>query len=89
MLIKLKANIEGRDIDVIGLATGAPDNPQFKKWNQADQPLRTNEFMSYPIFDTAGKKCLNVQLLSRKKRNSKFSAGFTNFDEVFLHILAA
>jgi len=27
--------------------------------------------------------------MAKKKRNSKFAAGFTNFDEVFLQIISA
>ena len=45
--------------------------------------------MTVPIFNPDGELALNVQLIAKRKRNSKFAAGFTNFDEVFLQIFAA
>jgi len=45
--------------------------------------------MTHPIFNNEGELALNIQLMSKKKRNSKFAAGFTNFDEVFLQIISA
>lgn len=45
--------------------------------------------MTQPIFNSDGELTLNIQLIAKRKRNSKFAAGFTNFDEVFLQIFAA
>ena len=45
--------------------------------------------MTHPIFNAEGELTLNIQLIARRKRNSKFAAGFTNFDEVFLSIFSA
>ena len=45
--------------------------------------------MTHPILNNEGELSLNIQLLSRKKRNSKFAAGFTNFDEIFLQIISS
>lgn len=64
-------------------------DPQFKKFKDAALPIRTNEFMTHPIFNAEGELTLNIQLIARRKRNSKFAAGFTNFDEVFLQIFSA
>ena len=64
-------------------------DPQFKKYKDASKPIRSNEYMTYPIYTSDGELCLNIQLMSKKKRNSKFAAGFTNFDEVFLQIVSA
>lgn len=45
--------------------------------------------MTHPINNAQGDLTMNIQLLSRKKRNTKFATGFTNIDEVFLQIMAA
>jgi hypothetical protein len=42
--------------------------------------------MSYPIMDIDGELCMNLQVTSKKKKNSQFAAGFTMFDEIFLHL---
>ena len=63
--------------------------PQFKKYKETETPIRKTEFMTYPILDAEGVTSLSLQIISRKKRNSKFSAGFTNMDDVFLQIIAA
>ena len=52
-------------------------------------PIRTNEYMTGPMFNQDGELSLNIQLISRRKRNSKFAAGFTNYDEVFLQVFVA
>lgn len=63
--------------------------PQFKKYKEIEIPIRKTEFMTFPIFDAEGVASLNLQIISRKKKNSKFSAGFTNMDDVILQIIAA
>ena len=48
------------------------------------QPLlqRSAEHMSCPIFDVDDQLCLNIQLMSRKQKNAKYFASFTNLDEI-------
>ena len=88
-LILQKSVLDGKFIDVIGPSDATMADPQFKKFKDAAQLIRTNEFMTHPIFDVEGDLALNVQLIARRKKNSKFAAGFTNFDEVFLQIFAS
>ena len=78
--------IDGKFVDVIGLSDASILEPQFKKYKDASQTIRTNEFMSAPVFNAENDLSLNVQIISRRKRNSKFAAGFTNFDEIFFHL---
>ena len=55
--------------------------------------MRTNAFMTYPIFNDDSELCMNVQLIAKEKKNAKgkvkLYAGFTNFDEVFFGIVSA
>ena len=83
-MILQKSVLDGKFIDVIGPSDATMADPQFKKFKDAALPIRTNEFMTHPIFNPDGELALNVQIIARRKRNSKFAAGFTNFDEVFL-----
>ena len=71
-LMMQKSVLEGKYIDAIGKLDVPMADPQFKKFKDANQPLRTIEFMTTPIYNTDGELCLNIQLLSRKKKNSKF-----------------
>ena len=67
-----------------------PDS-MFKKKGDNERLYRTNDSMSCPVFGIDGDLCLNIQVLARSKRNSKFSAGFTNVDayimQLFSHII--
>ncbi len=56
--------------------------------------MRTNVFMLQPIVGTDGELAMALQLMAKEKKNSrgnktKLYAGFTNFDEVFLAIIAS
>ena len=45
--------------------------------------------MAHPVFSSEGEVLLSVQLVSKKTAGSKHNAGFTNFDELFLSLVAA
>lgn len=83
-LFMQKSFVDGKYIDVIGKADTQMADPMFKKMKDALVPVRQTEFMTQPIFTGDGELCMNIQLLSRKKRNTKFTTGFTNIDEVLL-----
>jgi hypothetical protein len=44
--------------------------------------------MSYPVFDIENKLVFVLQVMSKTKRNSSLYAGFSNFDEAFLGVVA-
>jgi hypothetical protein len=44
--------------------------------------------MSLPIFDREKKLAFCLQVISKKKKNSTFSSGFTMFDEIFFTMTA-
>ena len=81
-----KTVLDGKFVDMIGLTKLPIQDPLFKKLREAKKPIRTHEYLSYPIFDMDGELCMNLQVTSKKKKNSQFAAGFTMFDEVFLHL---
>ena len=67
--------------------------PKFKKIKDASSPMRSNVFMLQPIMGNDGELAMAIQLIAKEKKNSrgnknKLYAGFTNFDEVFLAIVA-
>lgn len=79
-----KSFIDGKYIDVIGKIDAQMADPMFKKFKDASAPIRQTEYMTNPVFNSDNDLAMNIQLMSRKKRNTKFAIGFTNIDEVFL-----
>ena len=85
-LLLQRTVLDGRGLDVIGQRSQPMSDPLFKRSKDAARPMRTNEYISVPIFGLEGGLCLNVQVLAKRKRNSKFSAGFTMTDELLLQL---
>jgi len=81
--------LDGKFLDAIGLENTEIANPKFKGFKDAGKQCRTIEYLSHPVLGADGNLCLNLQLLAPNRRNQKYAAGFTNFDEVFLQILAS
>ena len=50
--------------------------------------MRTTEFMSVPIYGSDGAICMSMQINSKRKKNSRFPAGFTNADESLFSLFA-
>ena len=82
-------NIEGKYVDVIGVSVDEMPVPKFKNFKNAILLQRSAEHMSCPIFDVDDQLCLNIQLMSRKQKNTKYFAGFTNLDEILFQSLLA
>lgn len=82
-------SLDGKFVDVVGLENTDITEPKFKSYKEASKPIRTIEFLSYPVMSVEGSLSLNIQLTAPSRRNHhKYSAGFTNIDEIFLQILA-
>lgn len=79
-----KAVIEGKYVDSFGLARLPLAEPGFSKFLDAGKRCRTQEYMSFPVFDPEGRVMLSLQVSAKKKQGSKSLAGFTMFDELFL-----
>lgn len=75
-------------MDVIGLSKYPLQDPLFKRYTEASKKMRTQDYMSFPVFDTDQKLAFCIQVTSKKKKSSNFSAGFTMFDEMFLGMAA-
>jgi len=64
-------------------------DPMFTKIKDAYTPKRTIDYMSYPIILPKGDLFLNLQVVSKKKKNSAFSAGFSMVDQVFTNLVGS
>ena len=62
--------------------------PKFQTSADSENPRRTTEYMSVPVFGLDGQVCLNLQVISKRKRNSRFLAGFTNSDDTLFQLFA-
>lgn len=55
--------------------------------------MRTQAFMTHPIYNADGELTMTIQVMAKEKKNSKGKVklyqGFSNFDEVFLSIFSA
>jgi len=55
-------------------------------------PMRTQAYMTHPVFNVDGELLACIQVMSREKKNAKgknkLYSGFTNFDEQFFHVLS-
>ena len=65
-------NIEGKYVDVLGILENEMPVPKFKNFRGAILLQRGVEHMSCPIFDVDDQLCLNIQLMSRKQKNTKY-----------------
>jgi len=67
--------------------------PQFKKYKDASIAVRTQSYMTHPVFTADGELCCCIQIMAKEKKNAKTKnklySGFTNIDEIFLGILSA
>jgi len=61
-------------------------DPMFKTLKDAERVIKSNEYISAPIFNADGDLVFNIQVLAKKKRNSKFSAGFALTDQVLFDL---
>ena len=79
--------LEGRAFDVINLATEDMHEPKFKSFAKMGAAIRTQSYMTYPIFSIDGDVIACIQCLSKDKKGAKTKqklyAGFSNFDELF------
>jgi len=74
---------------MIGLVNASVMDPQFKNFKQAEQTLRSNSFMTYPIFSTEKELIMTFQVMGKPKRgNPQHRMPFTLVDEAFLHLIA-
>jgi len=88
-----KSVLEGKAFDVINPVSEDMPEPQFKKYKDAGSVMRTQSYMTHPIYNSEGDLFMTIQVMSKEKKNSKAKVklytGFTNFDEVFLAIFSA
>jgi hypothetical protein len=55
-----KAVIEGKYVDLFGLARLPLAEPGFSKFLDAGKRCRTQEYMSFPVFDPEGRVMLSL-----------------------------
>ena len=87
-LVLQNTSLDGKFLDVIGLDETELADPKFKGFKEAVKACRNLDFLSHPVMNIEGALCLNLQVLAPVKRQSKYAAGFSNFDEIFLHLIS-
>eukprot|EP00347_Sterkiella_histriomuscorum_P010193 403377247 len=82
-----KTMIDGRWVDRIGVNEKDVSEAAFKKFEDLNKIIRTQEYLAFPVFNRNGDLIAGIQIEARRKQSTGKHMGFYLLDELIMKIV--
>jgi hypothetical protein len=79
--------IDGRWVDRIGINEKDVSEAGFKKLEELEKIVRSQEYLAFPVYNRDGDLIAAVQVEARRKQSTGKHAGFFMIDDVIMRIV--
>ena len=82
-----KSMIDGRWVDIIGINEKDMSEPGFKKMEDLNKIVRSQEYLAFPILNKQGELVAGLQVEAKKKVSTGKHMGFVHMDEIIMKMV--